>query len=204
MFTQVIQKLGLLTMPAFAVSAVSADWVVKALLGPDWIQAVPLVALFSVSAIYLPVLMAVGLLYMTHARMAEMLRATVIDALLCVASIAAGLPWGVVGVAASLALVGLTVRLPTAFILSTRRGPVTAGQLWRCVLPPISAAIAAATAASYVHGLHAETTPLAAAELAGAALAAALGVLVLWPETRRDLQALLTVSLGGRKPAWMR
>jgi len=46
--------------------------------------------------------MAVGLLYMTHARTAEMLRATVIDALLCVASIAAGLPWGMVGVAASL------------------------------------------------------------------------------------------------------
>jgi PST family polysaccharide transporter len=188
MFTQVIQKLGLLTMPAFAVSAVSADWVVKILLGPDWIQAVPLVALFSVSATYLPVLMAVGLLYMTHARTAEMLRATVIDALLCVASIAAGLPWGMVGVAASLAFVGLTVRLPVAFYLATRRGPVSVGQLWRCVLPPISAAIAVAGAAAYVHWLNnPEPTLIALAELAGAALTAALVALTCWPETRREL-----------------
>jgi PST family polysaccharide transporter len=197
MFCQVTQKLGLLTMPAFALCAVSSDWVVAILLGPSWIEAVPLVALFSVSAIYLPVLMSVGLLYMTHARTREMLRATVIDALLCVASITAGLPWGVVGVAASLAVVGLTVRLPMAFFLSTRRGPVSLGQLWRSVLPPLSTAVAVALAGGYVHWLNPQPTPLAIGELIGAAAAAALVVLALWPETRRDLQMLVSLSFGG-------
>ncbi len=37
MFGQVMQKLALLTMPVFALSAVTADWIVKILLGPSWI-----------------------------------------------------------------------------------------------------------------------------------------------------------------------
>jgi PST family polysaccharide transporter len=45
MFGQVMQKLALLTMPAFALAAVTADWVVQILLGPSWVEAVPLVAL---------------------------------------------------------------------------------------------------------------------------------------------------------------
>ena len=69
-------------MPVFAMAAVLADWLVRILFGPSWAQAVPLVALFSVSAAYLPVLMAASLLYMTQGRMGELLRATLIDAAL--------------------------------------------------------------------------------------------------------------------------
>jgi PST family polysaccharide transporter len=50
MFRQIMQKLALLTMPVFAIAAVLADWVVVILFGPAWAQAIPLVALFSVSA----------------------------------------------------------------------------------------------------------------------------------------------------------
>src|SRR5258708_33016918 len=135
-----MQKLALLTMPAFALAAVTADWIVQILLGPSWAEAVPLVALLSVSATYLPGLAAVGLLYMTQAGTGEMLRATLIDASLCVASILVGLHWGVVGIAASLALVGLFVRTPLAFWLATRHGPVSAGVVGRAVAPPAPAA----------------------------------------------------------------
>ena len=68
MFRQIMQKLALLTMPVFAMAAVLADWLVRILFGPAWAQAVPLVALFSVSAAYLPVLLAASLLYMTQGR----------------------------------------------------------------------------------------------------------------------------------------
>ncbi|MGE5148977.1 MAG: lipopolysaccharide biosynthesis protein, partial [Rhodospirillaceae bacterium] len=110
MFGQVMQKLGLLTMPTFALAAVTADWVVEILFGPSWHQAIPLVALFSVSATFLPALMACGLLYLTQARTADMLQATLLDAVVAVAAILAGLPWGVTGVAASIAIVGLVIR----------------------------------------------------------------------------------------------
>ena len=190
MFGQVMQKLALLTMPTFALAAVTADWVVQILLGPSWAQAVPLVALFSVSAIYLPVLSAVGLLYMTQARTGEMLRATLIDAALCVASILAGLHWGVVGIAASLALAGLFLRTPTAFWLATRRGPVSAGFVWRAVAPPASAAVVVATTVGCLRYFEPEPTWGALATTAAVGLAAASLALLAWPEIRHELRKL--------------
>ena len=63
MFCQIVQKLGLLTMPVFAVVAVMADWVIDILFGPAWRAAVPLALMFSVSATFLPVLLTICLLY---------------------------------------------------------------------------------------------------------------------------------------------
>jgi PST family polysaccharide transporter len=190
MFGQVMQKLALLTMPAFALAAVTADWIVRILLGPSWAEAVPLVALFSVSATFLPVLTAVSLLYMTQARTGEMLRATVIDAALCVASILAGLHWGVVGIAASIALVGLLVRTPIAFWLATRRGPVSAAFVWRAVAPPASAAAMVAISVGCLRRFEPEPTWLALAATAVVGLSAASLVLLAWPEIRRELRQL--------------
>jgi PST family polysaccharide transporter len=197
-FGQVMQKLALLTMPAFAMAAVTADWVVKILFGPSWLPAIPLVALFSVSAIYLPVLLAVGLLYMTQARTGEMLRATLVDTALCVLSILCGLHWGVEGVAASLAVVGLFARLPVAFWLSTRRGPVTTASIWRAIAPPASAAAAVAVAVAIVRRAEPDPTLTGIAAVAATALLVALLVLLAWPDTRRDVLAL--TSLPSRRP----
>jgi polysaccharide transporter, PST family len=191
MFGQVMQKLALLTMPAFALAAVTADWVVEILLGPSWAQAVPLVALFSVSAIYLPVLAAVGLLYMTQARTGEMLRATTIDASVCVASIVAGLHWGVVGIAASLAVMGLFVRTPVAFWLATRRGPVSARFVWRAVAPPASAAAMVALAVGCLRRFEPEPTLITLATTAVIGLSTASLALLAWPEIRREVRQLL-------------
>jgi PST family polysaccharide transporter len=192
LYVQVTQKVGLLTMPAFALSAVTADWVVKILFGPSWERAIPLVALFSVYAIYLPVLQSSGLLYMTQARMREMLRANLLDAAVCVLAILAGLHWGVTGVAAWLAGVGLLVRLPLAFWLTTRHGPVTMGMLWRAIAPPASAAVAVAAAVGYLRQFEPEPTLLALATTAALALSVALLALFAWPETRREICAIVS------------
>ncbi len=199
MFSQVMQKLGILTMPTFALAAVTSDWIVKILLGPAWLQAIPLVTLFSVWATCLPVAMAAGLLYITQARTREMLRATFIDTALCVCSIVAGLPWGVVGVAAALAIAGLSVRMPLYFWLATRRGPVTVLQIWRAIAPPASAALAVAAAVAIVR--HFEQAPSVAgiAAVAVTALVVVLSVLLAWPETRRELMSLVT-TLPSRRP----
>jgi len=193
MFCQVMQKLALLTMPVFALCAVVADWVVEILLGPSWHQAVPLVMLFSVSALYLPVLMAVNLLYMTHARGTELVRASLIDAALTLAAILAGLHWGVVGVAASIALVGLLVRTPVAFWLATRHGSVTVADIWRAIAPPLTAAAAIMVAVWYLRQLalpHGDPTIGSLAAAGATALLALVLVLSAWPDTRRELLAL--------------
>jgi len=191
MFCQVMQKLGLLTMPVFALAAVTADWVVDILFGPAWHQAIPLVAAFSVSATFLPVLMAVGLLFLTQARTADMLRATGLDALVSVAAIVAGLPWGVTGVAASIALVGVFLRTPLAFWLAARRGPVGVGAVWRAIAPPASIALAIAGVVGGLRVVTPDPTPAAMALVAATALAIGLLGLLAWPETRREGRQIL-------------
>ena len=191
MFCQVMQKLGLLTMPLFALAAVTADWVVDILFGPAWHQAIPLVALFSVSATFLPVLMAVGLLFLTQARTTDMLRATGLDAVISVTAIVAGLPWGVTGVAASIALVGVLVRTPLAFWLAARRGPVGVGAVWRAIAPPASIALAIAAIVGGLRVATPDPTPAAMALVAATALAIGLLGLLAWPETRREIRQIL-------------
>jgi PST family polysaccharide transporter len=199
-FCQVMQKLCLLTMPAFALAAVTADWIVEIVLGPAWAGAVPLVALFSAMATCLPLILAVGLLYMTQARTGEMLRATLIDAVLCLGSILAGLRWGVVGVAAALAIACVCLRLPTAIFLSTRRGPVTAGQTWRAIAPPATAALAVAAAVGLVRHFESPATLAAMASVAAIALGATVIALLLWPETRRELVAVTSLRWTRPRP----
>jgi PST family polysaccharide transporter len=191
MFGQVMQKLGLLTMPVFALAAVTADWVVEILFGPSWHQAIPLVALFSVSATFLPVLMAASLLYLTQARTAEMLRATLLDASVTIAAIVAGLPWGVTGVAASIAVVGLLIRTPLAFWLAARRGPVGVGAVWRAIAPPASIALVIALVVGALRLVTPDPTPAAMALVAATALTIGLLGLLIWPETRREVRQVV-------------
>ena len=202
MFRQIMQKLALLTMPVFAVAAVLADWLVVILFRPAWAQAIPLVALFSVSVAYLPVLMAASLLYMTQARSGEMLRASLIDAACCVVAILAGLPWGVTGVAASIAVAGVLVRLPLAFWLATRRGPVSMHNITTAIAPAISAAVMAGITVWLVrHVALADGAPtVGGVLLVGFCGLAAVGLAVLaWPETRSEVARLsMTVQSKGR------
>jgi PST family polysaccharide transporter len=192
---QVLQKIGLLTMPAFALTFVNADWLVEIVFGPSWREAAPLAALFSLIATYLPVQQALGLLYLSQARTKELLLATLADAALCVAAILAGLNWGAVGVAGMLAAVGLLVRLPLSFWLATRFGPVRFTAVWRAVAPPATAALAVTAALGCFR--HFQATPGLAALVVTAALAVfvTLAVLALWPETRREMAAAFSSLL---------
>jgi PST family polysaccharide transporter len=181
-------------------AAVTADWVVQILLGPTWLQAIPLVALFSVSATYLPVLLAAFLLFLTQARTVQMLRATLIDACLCVISIVIGLQWGANGVAAALAVVGLTIRMPVAFWLATRQGPVRVADIWRAIAPPASAAVAVAAAVFLVRRFEPDPTAAGIAAVGATALVVVLLTLLAWPETRRELIALMSLRLRRPRP----
>jgi PST family polysaccharide transporter len=206
MFRQIMQKLALLTMPVFAITAVLADWLVLILFGPAWVQAIPLVALFSISAAYLPVLMAASLLYMTQGRPGEMLRASLIDAAVCIVAILAGLPWGVTGVAAAIAVAGLLVRLPVAFWLATRRGPVSMANIVTAIAPAVCAAVMASIAVWAVR--HAVLAGEGAPTVGGVLLLglcglAAIGLAVLaWPETRSEIARLSTTVQSKGRALW--
>jgi polysaccharide transporter, PST family len=192
-FCKIIEMLAMVVMPGAALAAVTADWVVAFLFGPQWRAAEPLVMWFAIAAAYQPVAQMMGLLYLTQGRGPDMLRAAVVDAALCIAAILAALRFGPVAVAASLAVAGWTLRFPVAIYLSTRRGPVSAADATGAVIPAVAGALVVAVTVLLARRVMSPMTIPADLSLAIAALvalASALATLSILPKSRRTLRDL--------------
>ncbi len=203
-FCEILEKLAMIVVPMALFVAAAADWVVRILLGPQWQAAVPLAICFAIVGAYQPLIQATGLLYLTQSRSREMMRAAMIDTALCVLAVIAGLPFGATMVAISLALVGAVLRTPAAFWLSSRRGPVSLGDIAQAIAPSWAAG---AAAVGVVVGLRqtyfAADIPAseALAISAACALPAALLIYYLIPRSRRTMQGLRDLARQFRGPA---
>jgi len=203
-FCEIFEKLAMATMPAGAAVAVLAPWVVDILFGAQWRAATPLVACFAIAASYHPITLAAGLLYLTQNRSREMLRAAIVDAGISVLLVLSGLPFGIVGVAAFYGVGGLFIRAPLALFFATRHGPVTLADLCRAILPSSCAALAIGCAGLLVRQWVGPDLSLAGLGIvAGAAVAAGLGIFMAIPQSRRAFLALARkpTLLGWNKPA---
>jgi PST family polysaccharide transporter len=192
-FLLVFEKFAMVTMPPAALAAVTADWVVSLLFGPQWHQATPFVASFSVAAITLPATLAVALLYLSQNRSADMLRAGLADTAAVAAAVFAGLSFGAVGIATAYAVANLTLRLPVAIWIGGGRGPVNRHDLTTALLPSLTAAAAVAgSVASLRHiGWLATAEPLMGLALSlGVALPVTFAVFLAIPRSRRILRIL--------------
>ncbi len=143
-FREMLEKIAMIMMPSAALVAVCASPVVQLLFGSRWNAATPLVACFAAAVAYQPLIQVAGLLYLTQDRPREMVRAALIDSALCVLAVIVALPLGATWVAASIATIGLTLRLPIAFWLASLRGPVRFSDLAGAIAPSAVAAISVA------------------------------------------------------------
>lgn len=205
-FNELFENLAMVLLPGAALLALTADWVVHILFGPRWAGAAPLVAWFAAAAVFLPLIQMTGLLYVSQNRPREMVRAGVIDLALCVLAVVGSVHFGAVVVAATLALVGIGLRLPLAFWLVTRRGPVHFTDLWTALVPATLAALAAGTAILVLRRFMLPQAPPALAGLVLATLTAVVASAATYlalPRSRRRLHSLgrLANDLRRRQPA---
>lgn len=192
-FLLVFEKFAMVTMPPAALAAVTADWVVGLLFGPQWHEAAPFVASFCAAAITLPAMLSIALLYLSQNRGGDMLRAGLADTAAVVVAVLAGLPFGAVGIAMAYAVAGLILRLPLAIWLGGRRGPVTSRDLAVALLPSLATAgaVAGSVAALRHTGWLAATEPLTGLVLGLAvALPVAFTIFLAIPRSRRILGIL--------------
>jgi O-antigen/teichoic acid export membrane protein len=185
-----VEKLNMVAMPCAALLIAVPGDVVRVVFGPQWLGATAIVAWLGVAALYHPIGYTCSWLFMTQDRTAEMFRWGLVGSALNAAFIIGGLPFGPVGVAASLAVGGLAVRMPLLFWVVGRRGPVSTGDLVRSTLPSAAASglVIGALAAVGRFGLLGSGAPLRSLALAALiAAAAAFICFVSLPQSRQAL-----------------
>ncbi len=139
MYVRIIEKIAMVTMPGIAALIAASDWVVFIVLGAQWEAAATIFAYLGIAALFLPVINTAGWLFISQGRSKDMLRWGVIDSVLTIMSITAGLPWGVNGVAAGYAIVTAVVKMPVLFHIAGRTGPVGSRVFYRLIGIPFAA-----------------------------------------------------------------
>lgn len=150
-FLRAFGMLALISFPFTASLFALSKPLILVLLGPGWVDAAPILAVFTVMALCRVLWVATWLL-ITQGRGREYLRLSVTASALTVAAVFAGLPWGVLGVAVAISSTSLLIQLPLLYYMVGRSGPVSTTDLWRCFLDylPVWVVVAAATAFTLV------------------------------------------------------
>jgi len=142
-YLKILEKLVMITMPLGAFMIATSDWLVLLLLGPQWKDTSAIFMLLGIAAIIQPVTKTSWWLFSTQGRSRDLFHWGIIGAVIAVASIVGGLPWGAKGVAATYAISDLCIATPLLFWYVGRRGPIRAGDFYRTITPSAAASICA-------------------------------------------------------------
>jgi len=134
-YLRIMEKVILLTMPAVMLMLATSDWVVQIILGPQWSETARIFVFMGVAGLFQPVVSTGGWLLVSQGRVRDMLRWSLINAPISILSILAGLPWGVVGVAASFSVGRILIANPLLYWFVGRSGPVRTADFYRLLAP---------------------------------------------------------------------
>jgi PST family polysaccharide transporter len=138
-----LEKVALLTMPCVVLMIVTADWIVKIVLGSQWTGAVRIFILLGITAIFQPIANTTGWLLISQGRTNHMLKLGLISGPIIMGAIVIGLPWGATGVAASYAITRVCIVDPLLYWYVGRSGPVRTIDFYKTMAPFGVAAICA-------------------------------------------------------------
>ena len=141
---QFSETLILFLTPGLVCLALMPDHAVAVLYGREWVTASGIVRWFATASLLAPTGAAASWLFVSQGRTREMLRCGLVGQVLSVLSLALGLPWGPVGVAASAAIFSFPIQGVMVWG-ATRNGPVSLRHFIDMLLPiALSTAVAAA------------------------------------------------------------
>lgn len=187
-YLRIMEKVIMVTMPAVMLMLATADWVVLIILGPQWIDSAKILVFLGIAGLFQPVVATGGWLLVSQGRVRDMLHWSLINAPISILSIVAGVPWGVVGVAASFSLGRILVAYPLLFWFVGRTGPVRMGDFYRLLAPFTGASLCALLACvAFRRFVHIEN-PLVGFVTCGIIVGVStLGFLALVPAGRKAL-----------------
>jgi PST family polysaccharide transporter len=121
---------------------VEAALVIDVMLGPKWQDVVPIFTPLAAAGMVQPVSATLIWVIISQGRRADLRRWSLIGPALSCAAIAAGLPWGSVGVAVAYAACEIVLRAPLLLWFVTRRKPIGAVDVLSAIAPGVLASAA--------------------------------------------------------------
>lgn len=140
-YLRMLEKLAMVTMPVMALMIGTSDWLVRVMLGPQWVETGRIFAILGILGLTEPISNTMGWLLISQGRTHHVLQWGIIDAVLSIASILVGLHWGAIGVATSYAVTGVCLRKPLQIWFVTRSGPVRTKDFYRTIMASTVAAL---------------------------------------------------------------
>jgi O-antigen/teichoic acid export membrane protein len=144
-FYRAISFLALVGMPLVVLCFCAAQDIVGLILGSQWAEVVPLFRALAFAAFVDTVSVAAGWTLLPFGHSGRQFLCSTTGALVCAIGFVVGLHWGVYGVAASLSIVILPVRL-LQFLYSFRGSPIQMWAFLKCVFLPMCASLASGAA----------------------------------------------------------
>jgi PST family polysaccharide transporter len=192
MFLQVYGAIALLSFTFAGLLMALSQPLVLVLLGSRWTGVIPIFSWLTLASLYIPLSYAAVWLLTTQGRSKDLLAMGTVVPFIAVASVAIGIPFGVTGVARSLSLMGLLVRLPIQYHITGRAGPVSRSDLWGVFLKhlPLFATVWAST--WFVQSLMSARSSLFQLLVGGTAgCFSAVALVWLWPALRHEALFIL-------------
>lgn len=188
-YLRMLEKLAMVTMPTMALMIGTSDWLVRVMLGPQWVETGKIFAILGILGLIEPISNTMGWLLISQGRTHHVLQWGAIEAVLSITSIFVGLPWGAIGVATSYAVTGVCLRKPLHFWFVMRSGPVRLKEFYRALAASAVAAISVLAGLLVFRVSVAVPKPLLGLVI-GAALAAVISLLSfsIVPSGRRALR----------------
>lgn len=140
--------LDLLRVTAFACSfmtvyiVVDSDWLVRAFLGPKWMEAGAILRLFAGPAFVIPLNALCVLSLTVQGKTGALLRWGLMNNAITILAVVAGLPWGARGVAAGLSIASVGILAPLLIYLTSKAGPAGVRDIWSAIGPAVITCVA--------------------------------------------------------------
>jgi PST family polysaccharide transporter len=166
----------------------TAPWIVALLLGAQWTPVIPIVSVLSLFAFVQPSASILGTLIVVYGKPDRMVRWRVLSTPIIIVTLAAGLPWGAVGVATTMALGGVLLRAPLFFWYAGRSLGISPHRLLGSTLHYVFAGLLAALVLTELRGVWSPRSPIVGLATYGAFGSLLYAALVL---CRREGRALV-------------
>ncbi|MBT4511719.1 MAG: oligosaccharide flippase family protein, partial [Chloroflexi bacterium] len=135
-YQRLLDILATLTIPLTIYCAIEADFLIRLLLGSQWVAAVSVFRILAIAGLFQAIASTRGLVLISYGFSRRYFYYGAFNAVLCVVSFIVGIPYGIEGVAASYTIANYLFLVPALFYCFSKT-PVTVSLFFKTLFLPL-------------------------------------------------------------------